>query len=115
MELRRSAAGTATGTLLLCAADSKDDAATLTAIAARYSDAGARVERASGKTAALAKALRAVHPAAVIATDAASAATRAAWIDAGRPEDCSTWRQTPTPSRCDSTCDPGARARSRWR
>jgi len=85
MELRRSAAGTATGTLLLCAADSKDDAATLAAIAARYSDAGARVERANGKTAALAKALRAVHPAAVIATDAASAATRAAWIDAGRP------------------------------
>jgi len=85
MELRRSAAGTATGTLLLCAADSKDDAATLTAIAARYTDAGAHVERASGKTAALAKALRAAHPAAVIATDAASAATRAAWIDAGRP------------------------------
>jgi dephospho-CoA kinase len=85
VELRHSAAGTATGTLLLCAADSKDDAATLAAIAARYTDAGAHVERASGKMAALAKALRAVHPAAVIATDAASAATRAAWIDAGRP------------------------------
>ena len=85
VELRRRAAGSAAATLLLCATDSKDDAATLAAIAARYTDAGAHVERASGKTAALAKALRALHPVAVIATDAASAATRAAWIDAGRP------------------------------
>jgi len=83
--LRRRAAGTATGTLLLCAADAKDDAKTLGAIATRYGDAGAKVERASGKAAALAKALRAVQPAATIATEAASAAARAAWIEAQRP------------------------------
>jgi dephospho-CoA kinase len=86
VELRRRAAGggTAAGTLLLCAADAKDEALTLDAITARYSDAGAGVERASGKT-AIAKALRAAPPGAVIATEGASAATRAAWIDAGRP------------------------------
>ena len=85
VELRRSAAGTAAGTLLLCATDAKDDARTLAAIAARYSDAGATVARASGKTVALTKALRATPPAATIATEAASSATRAAWVDAGRP------------------------------
>ena len=85
MQLRRRAAGKATGTLLLCAADAKDDAKTLGAIASRYTDAGARVERAGGKTAALAKAIRAAPPAVTIATDGASAAARAAWIDAGRP------------------------------
>jgi dephospho-CoA kinase len=86
-ELRRRAAGTVAGTLLLCAADAKDDARTLTAIEARYRDAGARVERASGKAAAIAKRLRATQPPpkAVIATEAASASARAAWIDAGRP------------------------------
>ena len=85
VELRRSAAGTAAGTLLLCATDAKDDARTLGAIAARYSDAGATVERATGKTTALTKALRATPPAATIATEAASSTTRAAWVDAGRP------------------------------
>ncbi len=91
VELRRRAAGggagggTATGTLLLVAADAKDDAPTLSAIAARYTDAGARVERANGKAPALGKALRAAQPKAVIATEAASSAARAAWIDAGRP------------------------------
>jgi len=87
VQLRRRAAGTAAGTLLLVAADAKDDAATLAAIEARYRDAGADVERASGKTAAIAKALRATRPPpkAVIATEAGSAAARAAWIDAGRP------------------------------
>ena len=84
VELRRRAAGTAPGTLLLCAVDAKDEAPTLGAITARYTDAGARVERASGKS-PIAKALRAAPPGAVIATEAASAATRAAWIDAGRP------------------------------
>jgi dephospho-CoA kinase len=83
--LRRRAAGTVSGTLLLCSADDKDDARTLKAIAARYTDAGAQVERAHGKTTALAKAMRAAHPTAVIATEGASAAARAAWIDAGRP------------------------------
>jgi len=85
VELRRRAAGTATGTLVLFAADAKDDARTLDAIAARYAEAGARVERVSGKTAVLAKAIRAAQPGAAIATEAASAAARAAWIDAGRP------------------------------
>ena len=85
VELRRRAAGTASGTLLLCAADGKDDARTLDAIAARYTDAGARVERANGKAAALGKALRAEQPVVVIATEAASAAARSAWTDAGRP------------------------------
>ena len=87
VELRRRAAGHAppSATLLLCSTDAKDAAKTLGAIAARYTDAGARVERASGKTAALAKAMRAVSPAVTIATDAASSAARAAWTDAGRP------------------------------
>ena len=85
VELRRQAAGRAAGTLLLCATDAKDDARTLGAVAARYSDAGATVERATGKTAALTKALRAAAPVATIATEAASSATRAAWVDAGRP------------------------------
>ena len=85
VELRRRAAGRANGTLLLCAADAKDQAPTLAAIAARYTDAGAHVERATGKNAALAKALRAAQPSVAVATEAASAAARAAWIDAGRP------------------------------
>jgi len=38
VELRRRAAGTATGTLLLLAADAKDDTRTLEAIAARYAE-----------------------------------------------------------------------------
>ena len=85
--LRRRAAGTAPGALLLCAADAKDEARTLDAIAKRYADAGARVERATGKAPTLTKALRAIEPPphAVIATEAASAAARTAWIDAGRP------------------------------
>jgi dephospho-CoA kinase len=85
VELRRRAAGATSGTLLLAAADAKDDAPTLGAIAARYGDAGAKVERASGKTAALAKAMRAAQPSATIATEAASVAARAAWIEAERP------------------------------
>jgi dephospho-CoA kinase len=88
VELRRRAARTAASAgraLLLCAADPKDEAPTLVAITARYTDAGARVERASGKTPALTKAIRETHPGAVIATEAASAAARAAWIEAGRP------------------------------
>jgi dephospho-CoA kinase len=85
VELRRRAAGTVAGTLLLLATDAKDDARTLGAVAARYGDAGATVERAHGKTAALTKALRAAHPAVTIATEAASGAARTAWVDAGRP------------------------------
>ena len=93
VELRRRAARGAAGapppdesrTLLLCAADAKDDARTLRAIAERYSDAGVRVERAGGKTPVVAKTLRAAAPGAVVATEAASTAARAAWIGAGRP------------------------------
>lgn len=85
VELRRRAAGKVAGALLLCATDAKDDTKTLGAIAARYADAGARVERVNGKTAALAKAMRAAAPAVTIATDGASTTARAAWTDAGRP------------------------------
>lgn len=85
VDLRRRAAGKVSGTLLLCAADAKDDVKTLGAIAARYTDAGALVDRASGKNAALAKAMRAAVPTVTIATEAASTAARAAWTDAGRP------------------------------
>ena len=91
VELRRRAARDAAGepddsrTLALCAADAKDETRMLRAIAERYTDAGVRVERASGKAPALAKTLRAAAPGAVVATEAASAAARGAWIAAGRP------------------------------
>jgi dephospho-CoA kinase len=91
VELRRRAAHDAAGkpddstTLVLCAADAKDETRMLRAIAERYTDAGVRVERASGKTPALAKTLRAAAPGAVVATEAASAAARGAWIAADRP------------------------------
>jgi dephospho-CoA kinase len=95
IELRRRAAHEALGargaedtTLLLCAADSKDDPPPLRAIAGRYADAGARIERATGKAPTLLKALRAAKPGAIgaiVATAHASAAAREAWIGAGRP------------------------------
>jgi dephospho-CoA kinase len=85
LQLRQQAAGQKTGTLLVCAADAKDETPVLEAIAARYEDAGARVERANGKAATLLKALRAAAPAAIVATAAAEDAARAAWLEAGRP------------------------------
>lgn len=83
--LRGQAAGRKSGTLLLCAADAKDGAAVLQAIAQRYADAGAQVTRAHGKTAALLKAVRAAPRGAMVATEAAGNAAREAWSDAGRP------------------------------
>jgi dephospho-CoA kinase len=84
--LRRRAAGEKTGTLLLTAADGRDGATILRAIAARYADAGARVERVTGKTVApFLKAMRATPPTATVATAGQTNATREAWLQAGRP------------------------------
>ena len=84
--LRRRAAGEKTGALLLTAADGRDGATILRAIASRYGEAGAHVERVTGKTpAAFLKAMRAAPPVVTVATAGQSAATREAWIKAGRP------------------------------
>src|SRR5207253_2204909 len=84
-ELRRRAATHALGrpaeTLVLAAADAKDDAPALAATAARYTEAGVRVERAAGK-AALVTAAK-LKPQAMLATTRAAAAARAAWEGAG--------------------------------
>jgi dephospho-CoA kinase len=83
--LRRRAAGEKQGTLLLTAADGRDGASILRAIGARYGDAGAHVERLTGKPAAILKAMRASPPNATVATAAQLGATREAWTDAGKP------------------------------
>jgi dephospho-CoA kinase len=97
LTLRRQAAGAGkkTGTLLLCAADPKDATPLLDAIAARYDDAGVTIARAAGKTPALAKAIQAAAPQAIVATDAAATTARAAWTDAGRP--CPLFHLSPDP------------------
>ena len=82
--LRRQAAGTKSGHLLLCAAAAEDEAPLLAAITARYEDAGVRVTRAANKTAAL-KALRAAAPGAIVATALAGELARTAWEESGRP------------------------------
>ncbi len=86
-ELRRRAATHALGrpaeTLVLAAADAKDDPPALAATAARYTEAGVRVERVVGKG-SLAT-LGGVRPQAILATPRAAAATRDAWDQAGRP------------------------------
>jgi len=86
-ELRRRAATHALGrpaeTLVLAAADAKDDPPALAATAARYTEAGVRVERVVGKG-SLAT-LGGVRPQAILATPRAAAATRDAWDRAGRP------------------------------
>src|SRR5437773_3778207 len=67
--LRRRAAGEKTGALLLAAADGRDGATILRAIASRYGEAGAHVERVTGKTpAAFLKAMRAAPPVVTVAT-----------------------------------------------
>jgi dephospho-CoA kinase len=83
--LRRRAAGEKAGALLLTAADGRDGALILRAIGARYADAGARVERLSGKAPAILKAMRATPPSATVATAAQLGAAREAWTQAGRP------------------------------
>jgi len=86
-ELRRRAATHALGRpaeiLVLAAADAKDDSPALTATAARYTEAGVRVQRAAGK-AALAAAAK-LKPQATLATARAAAPAREAWEGAGRP------------------------------
>ncbi|HUL03961.1 MAG TPA: dephospho-CoA kinase [Gemmatimonadales bacterium] len=90
-ELRRRAAAQALGnitrvpaSLLLAAADAKDEPPTLGAIAARYEDAGVVVQRAAGP-AAIERATSATPPPlAIVATARASATARAGWEAAGR-------------------------------
>jgi dephospho-CoA kinase len=86
-ELRRRAATKALGrparSLLLATADTKDAPPALADIGARYAEAGVAVERVTEKeVAARAASLR---PDAVVATERARAAARAAWESAGRP------------------------------
>jgi dephospho-CoA kinase len=86
-ELRRRAATDALGrpaqSLLLVAADAKDNPPAFAEIGARYAEAGVAVERVAGKgVAARAASLR---PDAVVSTVRAAAAARAAWEGAGRP------------------------------
>lgn len=83
--LRRRAAGEKVGTLILAAADGRDSANVMRAIAARYGDAGARVERITGKPAGLLKAMRASPPVATVASAAQHDAAREAWTSAERP------------------------------
>ena len=86
-ELRRRAAARALGrsgvTLVLAAADTRDDPPALAALAARYAEAGVSVKRTVGK-AALAKAVG-LRPDAIVATGPAVSLARAAWDAAGRP------------------------------
>src|SRR5438876_693400 len=90
-ELRRRAAAAALGrpaqALLLVAPPSDAKHPSLTAIAARYSDAGLAVRRATDSPAALEKALERAdeRPDAIVAVHAAAAAAERAWTHAGRP------------------------------
>src|SRR5437667_12339921 len=90
-ELRRRAAAAALGrparSLLLVAPPSDAKHPSLTAIAARYSDAGLAVRRATDSPAALEKALERAdeRPDAIVAVHAAAAAAERAWTPAGRP------------------------------
>jgi dephospho-CoA kinase len=88
-ELRRRAAVAALGrparALVLAAAQASEHPA-LSAIAARYTDAGLVVRRVTGGAAALAKALAGAEPPdAIVATAAAAAAAVEAWDRVGRP------------------------------
>jgi dephospho-CoA kinase len=87
-ELRRRAAVAALGRparlVLLVAADSAEHPA-LSAIAARYGDAGLTVRRVTGTVTAITKAMRRAEPPdAIVATAAAAAATEQAWAQQGR-------------------------------
>ena len=80
LTLRRQAAGQKTGTLVLCATDVRDGRAVLDAITARYEEAGMTVSaltRGGG--------LKGGPPRAMVTTEAAAPAARAAWSAAGRP------------------------------
>jgi dephospho-CoA kinase len=86
-ELRRRAATLALGgsarTLVLAAADAKDEPTGLAGIAARYSEAGVAVARAAGR-AAIEGAVSA-RPQAIVATARAAPLAQAAWERAGHP------------------------------
>jgi hypothetical protein len=86
-ELRRRAATEALGrparSLVLVAADAKDNPPALAEIGARYAEAGIAVERVSGKGAAARVA--GLRPDAIVATPRAAAAAREMWEGAGRP------------------------------
>ena len=87
-DLRRRAAAKAVGpgrSLLLVAADARDETAVLDAVAARYRDAGITVQRTTGKAPTILKALQGRRPQAVLATAAVAAAARDAWERAERP------------------------------
>ena len=92
-ELRRRAAAAALGrpaaALLLVASRSDAKHPALTAIAARYSDAGLSVRRVTDSAAALDKALQRPRggrrPDAIVATHPLAAAAEQAWQRAGRP------------------------------
>jgi hypothetical protein len=86
-ELRRHAANNALGrpaqSLLLAAADAKDDPPAFAEIGARYTEAGVTVERVSGKS--VAARVTSLRPHAIVATARAAATAREAWEGAGRP------------------------------
>src|ERR671922_226873 len=92
-ELRRRAAAAALGrpaaALLLVASRSDAKHPALTAIAARYGDAGLTVRRVTPDSAGLDKALERPagggRPDAIVATHAVAAAAEQAWTRAGRP------------------------------
>lgn len=87
-DLRRRAAAHgvfALAPVLLVAAGAADSRDVLTAIAARYADAGGAVRRVTGGRPAVAKALGTDPPRATVATAAVTAPARAAWTAAGRP------------------------------
>lgn len=86
-ELRRRAATQALGrparTLLLAAADTNDNPPALAEIGARYAEAGVQVERVAAK--AVEARVASLRPDALVATERAGPAARAAWEGAGRP------------------------------
>jgi dephospho-CoA kinase len=86
-ELRRRAATEALGrpaqSVLLAAADAKDDPPAFVEIGARYAEAGVAVERVTGN--AVAPRVASLRPDAIVATERAAAVARAAWEGAGRP------------------------------
>jgi dephospho-CoA kinase len=79
--------------LLLCAVDARDSASVLTAIDARYTDAGTKVEHVTAK--GLAKRLKAGAPGAIVVTAAAGDGARQAWEAAIRP--CRLYHLSPDP------------------
>jgi dephospho-CoA kinase len=99
--LRRRAAADAAGrpgrVLVLAGVDARDATDDLDAVAARYRDAQAVVHRVSGKAPVIRKAFQPAAPDAIVATPAAAAGAREAWIDAGRPGQLLTLGGDPDP------------------